>query len=59
MTLQGQTFFKDGDAYRVETYGPVTCLCVAVEEITMLWRFETAEVIQYLLESLNGCRLEV
>lgn len=59
MTLQGQTFFKDGDAYRVETYGPVTCLCVAVEESTMLWRFETAEVIQYLLESLNGCRLEV
>ena len=59
MTLQGQTFFKDGDAYRVETYGPVTCLCEAVEESTLLWRFETADVIQYLLESLNGCRLEV
>lgn len=54
MTLQGQTFFKDGDAYRVETYGPVTCLCVALEEGSMLWRFETAEVIQYLLESLNA-----
>lgn len=59
MTLQGQTFFKDGNAYRIETYGPVTCLCVAVEESTLLWRFETAEVIEYLLESLNAERQPV
>lgn len=59
MSIQGQPFFKDGDAYRVETYGPVTCLCVAVEESTMLWRFETAEVIEYLLESLNAERQSV
>lgn len=52
MNLQGQIFFKDGDAYRVETYGPVTCLCVAVEESSIQWRFETAEVIEYLREAL-------
>ena len=55
MTLQGQIFWKDGTSYRVETYGPVTCLCVAVEESSILWRFETAEVIQCLLESVDAC----
>ncbi len=51
MTLTGQTFFKDGDAWVVELYGPVTCLCKSIEEPSMLFRFETDDVITCLIKT--------
>lgn len=51
MTLTGQTFFKDGDAWVIELYGPVTCLCKSIEEPSMLFRFGTDDVILALIEA--------
>ena len=53
--LTGESFLIDGESWFIYTYGTVTCLCVAVEdESNKLWRFDTSEVIKYLLEKLNA-----